>query len=76
MALQRGWRAVLDRASDAVLVVDEAARVRSINAAAQRLLQRSAVEMAVNPSSGRCHCRIGSATKATSSAACKAARRA
>lgn len=45
VALQRGWRATLDHVSEAVVVIDEAGRVRTWNAAAQRIFQWSAAEI-------------------------------
>ena len=45
VALQRGWRATLDRVSEAVVVADGQGRVHGFNAAAQRLFQIDAADM-------------------------------
>jgi diguanylate cyclase (GGDEF)-like protein len=45
IALQRGWRSTLDHVTEAVVVIDDAGRVRTFNAAAQRLFQWRGSEM-------------------------------
>jgi diguanylate cyclase (GGDEF)-like protein/PAS domain S-box-containing protein len=49
VALRRRWQAALDHVSDAVIVADGRGRVRSFNAAAQRIFQTSAVQMLGQP---------------------------
>lgn len=49
VALRRRWRAVLDHVSEAVIVADDRGRVRSFNAAAQRMFQVDAQQMLGQP---------------------------